>query len=158
MHTLLVRREHPGFFLENIPIAEMCKAATWSTPLTFTKQYCVDVLGIHQANAGQAVLCTLFKTTAIPTLYQRLLGGSALHSVQSMCIYHHECYRTDCYLPCKHQFVACSAVSHPPAGKQSNKGVSPRGGGGVTLPRDSTEFFREKRRCPTLDGGSMRSM
>lgn len=29
--------------LENIPIADICKAATWSTPHTLTKRYCVDV-------------------------------------------------------------------------------------------------------------------
>ena len=30
-------------FLGNIPMSDICKAATWCTPHIFTKHYCVDV-------------------------------------------------------------------------------------------------------------------
>lgn len=54
-------------FLGNIPLDNICKAATWSTPRTFTKHYCVDVQAKQQASVGQAVLKTLFQTTATHT-------------------------------------------------------------------------------------------
>ncbi|XP_078517197.1 uncharacterized protein LOC144781723 [Lissotriton helveticus] len=54
-------------FLGNIPLEDICRAATWVTPHTFTKHYCVDVHSKQQAAVGQAVLKTLFQVSAAGT-------------------------------------------------------------------------------------------
>lgn len=47
-------------FIGNIPIADICKASTWSTlPNLIYNHNCVDGLACHQAKADQAVLRTL---------------------------------------------------------------------------------------------------
>lgn len=47
-------------FLDNIPLADISKTATWSTPHIFTKHYYADILACQQGIVCQTVLHTLF--------------------------------------------------------------------------------------------------
>ncbi|XP_078539962.1 uncharacterized protein LOC144824853 [Lissotriton helveticus] len=46
--------------LRNVPIAEICKAATWKSVHTFAKHYCLDTDTRADAQVGQALLRNLF--------------------------------------------------------------------------------------------------
>lgn len=49
-------------FLRNVPIAEICRAATWRSVHTFTRHYCLDSETRADTQVGQASLRNLFNS------------------------------------------------------------------------------------------------